>query len=131
MVLHYNPQTTLREIGRQFTACFSHLKPQFRPGPGLKKPVLPWAGTSIQSMRLKDLMQHKPSGKLVLDSSLSVAAAQQRLQREFGVRVQMFRRAGDLWIEIHQTENLSLAQQNALGKTVQVPARFNVHTLFL
>ena len=70
-------------------------------------------------------------GVFYFDASTTVAEFEQRLQTEFGLPVQVFRKSGELWIETILTDNFTLARQNSMGEFSQNTIRFNFHSLFL
>ena len=68
---------------------------------------------------------------LELDPSMTVAAFEQKMQNEYGLPVQVFRKSGDVWLETVQTDHFSLAKQNEMGEETAKKQRFNINTLFL
>lgn len=131
MELKLFAHTTIREVKKQFSACFPFLKLEFfiqghkkGEGTGLKQKV-------PDGMHLIDVTGVLKEGIFSFKSSITVAALEQSLQNKHGLPVQVFRKSGDVWIETIQTDNFSLEKQNAMGAASASLVRFNVHTLFL
>jgi hypothetical protein len=78
---------------------------------------------------LKDVSNLIP-GFINIDPMDTVAEVERRFQTKLGLPVQIFRRAGDIWVETVQTDNLTLQKQNGMG-AVTPRISFNTHTLFL
>jgi hypothetical protein len=66
-----------------------------------------------------------------MEPSDTVAYFEQFFQNELGMPVQVFRKAGDTWLETIQTDHLTLLKQNAMGFESARRIRFNAFTLFL
>jgi hypothetical protein len=69
-------------------------------------------------------------GYINIDPTDTVAEVEKRFQNKYGLPVQIFRRADDVWVETVQTDNLTLLKQNSMG-TLAPKMNFNIHTLFL
>ena len=131
MNLNLNAHSTIRDAKKQFSRYFPFLKLEFftiphQPGSGsaaVKK-------LSDRSF-LIDITGVLKEGVFHFDQSITVAQFEQKLQEEYGIPVQVFRKSGAVWIETIQTDHLSLEAQNLMGKESMSPVRFNVNTLFL
>ena len=123
--------TTIRELKKQFSKNFSFLKLEFFFKKHRKE-----EGSAIQQKIaddtcLSDLSFVFREGLFYFTKSTAVNEFEQRLQKEFGLPVQVFRRSGDLWLETTRTDNLSLQKQNSMGEATCRPIRVNLATLFL
>ena len=123
--------TVIRDLKRQFSKTFPYLKIEFfwqehRPGEGsrLKQKI----GDNVV---LADINSIKKEGSFSFGAEIPVADFEQRLQKEYGLPVQVFRKAGEIWIETIQTDNLSLAKQNNMGESASQRIRINRYSLFL
>jgi hypothetical protein len=131
MELHLNRDTKIREVKNQFAALFPFLKLEFfryQHGKG-ESSVL--ADKVPDNTLLREAAPQLKSGNFVFLPTDAVADIEQRLQQEYGLPVQVFRKAGNLWLETVQTDNLSLEKQNSMGEDSAKPVRFNLYTLFL
>ena len=121
----------IKEVKTQFSRYFPHLKLEFfdrQHGPGEGSTFDRKLGDSTVLAAIAP-----PAAPLVFEFSPSttVAEFEQRMQQEQGLPVQVFRKAGSIWLETVQTDNLSLEKQNEMGQRASRPASFNVYTLFL
>lgn len=124
-------ETTIKELKKQFNKYFPFLKLeayfQFhgrKEGSASYKKI----EDSVQLNEIKSLVKE---GVFSFTGSMVVADFEQTLQGEFGLSVQLFRKAGSLWIQTMGTDNLSLQKQNEMGLATSRQERYNLHSLFL
>jgi hypothetical protein len=129
MKIFLSSESTLRNINKEFQRVFPLLKLEFywhSHGTG---------DTSVLDTRisnretLKNISCMVP-GYISIDPTDTVAEVEKRFQNKYGLPVQIFRRADDVWVETVQTDNLTLLKQNSMG-TLAPKMNFNIHTLFL
>lgn len=131
MELTITPKNTIREIRRQFSRQFPGLKLGFYPhAHGVEQSSVSEKELPA-SLHPGDLQPLTKAGVFSFSPKTTVAEFEQALQKEFGLPVQVFRKAGDLWIETIQTDNLTLEKQNAMALATTRPASFNLNSLFL
>ena len=129
MKIFLSSESTLRDVNKEFQGLFPCLKMEFY------RHDHRFGETSFFDQRLssreplKNISDRVP-GFINIDPMDSVAEVEQRFQTKFGLPVQIFRRAGDVWVETVQTDNLTLQKQNSMG-VVAPRMNFNIHTLFL
>jgi hypothetical protein len=129
MKLFLSSESTPRDINKEFQRLFPCLKMEFYRH---KHQV---GATSLFDCKissrelLKDISDRVP-GFINIDPMDTVAEVEQRFQIKFGLSVQIFRRAGEVWLETVETDNLCLQKQNRMG-FITPKMSFNVHTLFL
>lgn len=131
MELKLTKTTKIKEIKKQFVASFPFLKLEFfkhRHGQHEGSTLCQKIDEALFLPAVSALFRE---GVFVFDASMPVAAFEQRLQEEYGLSVQVFRKSGELWLETIQTDNLSLERQNEMGKAAGASLRFNIHALFL
>jgi hypothetical protein len=124
-------QMPIKEVKKQFAKNFPYLKIDFfwqkhhsAEGSSLQQKV-------DEKLALSAIRITKKEGVFSYKPQESVADFEQRLQNEFGLSVQVFRKASDVWIETIQTDSLSLEKQNKMGETSSKPMPFNLNSLFL
>lgn len=122
--------TTIRKMKAQFAGLFSHLKIELDQA-FEEAEVLSNGEKNGDDHRLGKTCHLLKEGDFVFTPSMSVTEFKRRLCKEFGLAVQVFRSEGNLWMGTLLTDNLSLAKQNAIGKLVSKPFRFNLNCLFL
>ncbi|MBS1933709.1 MAG: hypothetical protein JST96_06895 [Bacteroidetes bacterium] len=116
MMIEIDDNRTIGEIRDQFSAYFPFLKIEF-----FRKPHS-WQ----QSSSLKDILphtiklheirkKHQP-GFIEIHSIQKTGAVEQEFERHFGLHVQVFRKNRDSWIQTAGTDEISLEEQNQIGK---------------
>jgi hypothetical protein len=122
-------ESTLRDVNKGFQSQFPFLKLEFyRYGHQFGETSLFEKKVSSRKP-LKDISNLVP-GFISIDPMDTVAEVEQRFQKKFGLPVQIFRRAGNVWVETVETDGLTLLKQNSMG-VIAPRMNFNVHTLFL
>lgn len=130
MQLHPFDYTAIKEVKKQFSNSFPYLKLEFIPisdrqgGIGFKEE------TSEENFLKESQGMHREL-ILTIDPAETVAAFKQNFKLKYGIPVQVFRKSGNGWVEIIQTDYLSIAILNDMGKLSTIPIRFNANTLFL
>lgn len=123
--------TTIRDLKKQFSMQFPFLKIEFFGEEHSPKQSWQMHQKLDDQLTLAEINGVCKEGNFSFASSSTVAEFEQRLQNEFGLPVQVFRKAADLWIEAVQAEKLTLDQQNKMGEAASKPVRFNMNSLFL
>src|SRR5215204_1318195 len=120
-------KTTIRELKKQFSKNFPFLKLEFfyqphnkQEGSALRQKIADHVLLSTVSKRLQKSF-------FTFHASITVAEFEQGLQQEFGLPVQVFRKADHIWIETIQTDKLSLEKQNSMGEASCKPFYFNIN----
>lgn len=131
MELTLASQIKIKDVKKQFSHLLPFLKLEFYPSRHQK------GASSLMEEAIPDGTPLSEVSSSIKEAAFSftplttVAEFEQRLQDEWGLSVQVFRKAGTLWLETVQTDNWSLEKQNAIGEKDSTPARFNLYTLFL
>lgn len=129
MKIFLSSESTLRDINREFQARFPLLKLEFYRHNHQPAQSSVFDNKIPSRVPLKNISDLVPA-YISIDPMDTVAEVEQRFQTKFGLPVQIFRRAGDVWVETVQTDDLTLLKQNSMG-TLAPKMNFNIHTLFL
>jgi hypothetical protein len=129
MNLFLSSESTLRDINKEFQLQFPFLKLEFYRHRHQTGETSLFEKKVSSRKPLKDISNLLP-GFISIDAMDSVADVEQRFQKKFGLPIQVFRRAGDIWVETVETDRLTLLKQNNMG-VIAPRMNFNVHTLFL
>jgi hypothetical protein len=131
MDLRLFAHTAVKDVKKQFNANFPFLKIEFfrfghkkNEGSGFEQIV-------HDKTLLSDITGVIREGAFSVDPTMTVAEFEQKMQNEYGLPVQVFRKSGDLWLETVQTDKLSLGHQNEMGADDVKKVKFNINTLFL
>lgn len=120
VIIKIDQHTKLHEIQSAFSASFPYLKIEF-----FKSPCL---GTQLPAIR--QLRSHSETAlgidwmhietEIQFDHLFKVREIQDIFLRETGLHAQIFRRAGNMWIETSLTEEWTLSQQNREGESFSI-----------
>ena len=129
MKIFLSSESTLKDINREFQAQFPYLKLEFyRHNHNMGETSL-FENKIPSRVQLKNISDNVP-GFMNIDPMDTVAEVEQRFQTKFQLPVQIFRRAGNIWVETVETDNLTLLKQNSMG-VIAPRIYFNTNTLFL
>ena len=115
MTIDITPEKLIKDIQAEFNHVFPFLKIEFfRKGSGFKRFIQRRAimpnqismGTATSSLK---------GGKLQITSSMTGKELEKKIDDEFGIGVQLYRKSGNLWLEITITDNWTMKQQNDHG----------------
>ena len=131
MKLTFSRTITIKELKHQFSRNFPFLRLAFYQneadatnGSAAQQGI----GDEVCLCELKTL---KKEGFFQLDATAIVAAFEQKIKEEFGLLVQIYRKAGVMWIQTTETGNQSLDMQNKMGEVAGRPMTVNLNSLFL
>lgn len=115
MILEIRDEISLSDLQSAFNSYFPFLKIEFfkkphKIGEGLAKSLL-----FDNKKMVKDCRTAHEVGRLVFDETMKVSAFESKLQDEFGLSVQVFRKSGNVWLETSATDTWTLRQQNDEG----------------
>ena len=121
--LYIDLNSKLSEIQIEFNTYFPFLKIEFfkvphKIGQGLKKDLI------INSNKLvKDCSTIKKGGVIVFSAVTLVSELEAKFFKDFKLSVQVFRKAGGVWLETTATDSWNLAQQNEEGAEFSTPSK--------
>jgi hypothetical protein len=129
MKIFLSSESNLRDINKEFQRVFPLLKLKFYRHSHEQGESSVLDALISNREALKNISDLVPA-YINIDPMDTVAEVEKRFQDRFGLPVQIFRRAGDVWVETVQTDDLTLQKQHCMG-TVEPRIGFNIHTLFL
>lgn len=125
MKLQIKPNKKLKDIQREFHAEFPMLKIEFFKKPHMEEEAS--AKKDLQDTSLTVGEVTKGKGEMTITSRLKVYELEQRLRRDFGLYVQVFRKAGNVWLETSTTDGLTLGEQQAAARESATTYRYSAH----
>jgi hypothetical protein len=114
LVLTY--QETVKDIKKQFSSLFPYLKLECFTEPHVAGQGSPYRKMVPQSTQLGEIDGILREGELALKPDTTVKELELAFQQGFGLPVQVFRKQKEVWIETTRTDNLTLAEQNQMGR---------------
>ena len=121
--LYIDLNSRLSEIQKEFNTNFPFLKIEFfkvphKIGQGLKKDLI------INSNKLvKDCTTIKKGGVIEFTTVTPVSDLETKFFKDFKLSVQVFRKAGSVWLETTATDSWTLEQQNEEGAEFSTPSK--------
>lgn len=116
-------QKTISEVKQEFTKTFPFLKIEFfkkKHHPGQGSPIWEEVEPSHQLIDVSGVLKE---GAIELEPTDTVKAVEQKFQYQYGLPVQIFRRQNGLWMETTVTDDLTLREQNTLGRATSIPLK--------
>ncbi len=116
--LHIQAAEMIKEVQDQFNRAYPFLKIEF-----YKKNPAAGQGFRKESRLSPELMVGEVLGKnkdgtIELSDDMSMLELEKILRDRFGLVARLFRKSGNLWMEITMSENWTLSQQNEHGKEI-------------
>lgn len=117
MHLQINGEQMVSKLQEDFSQVFPYLKIEFYRNGSKRQERYPATKMIAPSRLLKDAWVYKKDkGQLKLSGDMSVTDFENALMDEFGLSAQVFRHAGNVWLETTMTDNWTLKQQNEHGR---------------
>jgi len=116
MELYILEEDIIRNIQQNFQKHYPHLKLQFYKNPHGKGEPSPRQESLSPLLPIEEVTMFHTSGRINIDPVRTVAEVEHDFYRLMGLCVQIFRQAGDLWLETTGTDCQTLQQQEDKGK---------------
>jgi hypothetical protein len=106
----------IKEIKNEFNTHFPHLKLEFfseehHLGEGTERKAM-----YDDTLLLKDIRKIHNSGELSINGHQKSVTFEESFLEHFGVNVQVFRKAGRIWLQTIMTDNWTLSEQESKGE---------------
>lgn len=113
--MNINTNTTTAEMIESFVTDFPYLKIVF-----YKKSHDHFHGSQkkdeiTENVSLGSLNPNLQDGKVEWRGDMSVDSLESYMEGSFGLHVQVFRKAGDIWLQTSKTDHWTLDEQNKNG----------------
>ena len=118
MIIEIDDTKTIDDIQEKFNDFFPFLKMEFYKHPHH------WSESSEEkemfsnNEKIGEIRKNHLHGTLEIHSWQKTGAVEQEFRKKFGINVQVFRHHGDLWVQTAGTDELTLAEQNEIGRKV-------------
>lgn len=114
--LKINDSKQLKDIKNAFNNHFPHLKLEFfseehHQGEGTERKAM-----YDDELFLKDIRKNHSSGELSIDGHQKTSTFEEHFFEHFGVNVQVFRKAGRIWLQTIMTDEWTLSAQEHKGE---------------
>jgi hypothetical protein len=107
------------DIKKEFNNVFPYLKIDFKLDPIATSTSTCFRRNEfVGQLRIGDIIKDGKEGVISIKDTNSINQIEQKFAENFGLRVNFFRKSGNLWLEIKMTGDWSLKQQNESGMEV-------------
>ncbi|MFT4603263.1 MAG: hypothetical protein ACI857_003451 [Arenicella sp.] len=113
--LHISDSTQLKEIKKAFNDKFSHLKIEFFAEEHNEGEASSYKSMFDDELYLKDVRIKHTKGYLSIDGHQKTSTFESNFKEHFGVNVQVWRKAGNLWLQTTVTDTWTLSEQERKG----------------
>jgi len=114
MKLKISPEKTLRQIQEEFHREFPFLRIEFFQKPHRTREAS--AKEDLLDSSLPVGKVSKARGEISITDTTKVKELEQKLQKDFHLYAQVFRKAGNIWLETSTTDDWTLEAQQAEGR---------------
>ncbi|RYF87518.1 MAG: hypothetical protein EON98_00095 [Chitinophagaceae bacterium] len=131
MKFNLAPNTKISAIKNQFAAFFPFLKLEFYQLHHRRNESSSTDSIFIDDLSLAELGVCASNSVFSFNPSTTIAEFEQGLQNGYNLPVQVFRRAGGVWLETVQSDYLTLQKQNEMGEQSLTVERYNAENEML
>ena len=114
MFIDLSKNKTLKEIEEEFSVFFPYLKIKLYNKPPSSDEFAKTYFSSYSTV--DDLNLYTKPGKMQVNNSKTAAQFQKAFANKFGLYAEVFRKHDDEWISITEDDNLTLKEQNEIGR---------------
>jgi hypothetical protein len=121
MEIIIDDKKTLAEICKEFNDLFPYLKLEFFATPHSESEGSPKKEMLDHHLTIKQVRKKYSDTHLSISKFEKIADLERDFQDNYGLSVQVFRRAGGNWIETIFTDFWTLDEQNRRGEHLRIP----------
>jgi len=127
MTLHIHRKTKIRQVQKSFHEEYPYLKLEFYNRPHGWGEVSKNADRYDPSFRIFDVTRLKiQEGEVLARAWDKTGEVEESFEKNFGLHAQVYRRNGNEWIETAGSDELTLFEQNEIGKKSVVESHDNL-----
>lgn len=116
IIMKVTKETHLLSLQLAFSEKFPHLKLSFFKNQHDKNELSPLSEEVFRDYEIGELNPNLAEGELVLDENETVAAFESKMEKIFGLHVQVMRKSGHTWIQTSVTDDWTLQKQEEHGR---------------
>ncbi|HWC53906.1 MAG TPA: hypothetical protein VG676_10010 [Chitinophagaceae bacterium] len=116
MILEVNDTKTIEDIRKEFSEYYPFLSIEFYDEPHKSGETSSYKHLLPHNKTIRDIRRKHNPGMLEIHSWHKTGIVEQEFKRLYGLNVQILRRQGDAWIQTAGTDELSLEEQNEIGR---------------
>jgi len=116
MIIEIDDTLTIEYIQEKFNDFFPFLKMEFYRHPHQWSEESQDTTVFPSNMRIGDIRKNHLHGEMKIYSWHKTGSVEQEFRKKYGLNVQVFRHHGNQWIETIGTDELTLEEQNEIGR---------------
>lgn len=115
-MIHIFPKTTVSDLQQQFSTTYPFLCIRFCDQSHQEGEEIVHADWYAPGVRLAEKSKNAVNRELAIHPWHRTADVELAFEKSFGLPVQIFRKEGDRWIQTAGTDELTLDEQNTIGR---------------
>jgi hypothetical protein len=120
MIITINDHRKIFAIQEEFNTSFPYLKLEFFSKPHQSNGASEKEFVKHNSKTIGECRTIHENGHITITPNMTVSYLEQTFSNIYGLGVQVFRKAGNMWLETIQTDSLTLKEQNHLGAEYKI-----------
>lgn len=120
MKIEIKDSLTIADTRKNFEKKFPFLKLEFFSGGRENAVPNPLQRILDESKKLSDLRTSRQEGEFQFSGEDKVSTLENAFRQNFALNVQVFRKSGKQWLLTTTTDNLTLNQQNEMGREMSI-----------
>jgi hypothetical protein len=123
MIIKIQSTVSIADIKKQFSEAYPFLKLEFFRSPHEESEPTSKKSMITTNPVIGEISKISKDGLLETIPSMTVHDLESTFRDEYGLFVQVFRSSGKVWLETSSTDNMTLKEQNELGKEKSFPVK--------
>ncbi|MBS1919354.1 MAG: hypothetical protein JST17_03775 [Bacteroidetes bacterium] len=116
MIIQVNSKKTIADFRNEFSGVYPFLNLEFYDTPHQFAEISSYKDQLPHDKTIHDICKTSEQGNLEIQPWFKTGKVENEFKRIFGLNVQIFRRQGDTWIQTAGTDELTLEEQNEMGR---------------
>ena len=118
MTIDITSEKLIKDVQKEFNQVFPFLKIEFfRKGYGYMRFIQQRQNLPSQ-LSIGSASRNQREVQFEITSSMTGIELEKKFEEEFGIAVQLYRKSGNLWLEITITDNWTMRQQDDHGREI-------------
>jgi hypothetical protein len=113
MEIIINEKSSLSQVKKDFHHQFPYLKMEFFRQTQQNDDTSLLEHIIHNELEIADLKLKQPSAEIIISGMTTVKELEQKFSDVFGLKIQVFRKSGTVWIQTTVTDSWTLTEQNS------------------
>lgn len=126
MIMEINDTKTIEDIRREFSAYYPFLSIEFYDEPHLVGEASSFKHLLPHNKTIREIRKRHNPGMLEIHSWHKTGNVEREFKKLFVLNIQILRRQGNAWIQTVGTDELTLEEQNEIGRNATQDVSQNI-----